>query len=396
MPDLEEIWVGEWTSEYKVDTVSKLFDIIKILTDLGGDKQPFLFRGIRDPRYKLIPNLLRDDFITKEKITTNAEVCIYETKKLIQFFHQCDQRGLKVPDIDTFRRLSTCTTFSLDDILSASDKNLYYWLPDAVLDIAALAQHYGLPTRMLDWTRDFFTAVWFALRGLEEKDVPKVIWAINAKWLQDFKRWQRAECYEMGIGAYDTPEITGVSIADSEKSSDGGVIGNPIVKAGLVSGLIPKDLFLEVYDDSLPLIFYVPPYHDNPNLCAQNGVLSLWQWNLLSQSYTNEMARKDLVEAKSLQSFNDGINAARDQFMFRPIDKSPLETLLSAYLDEHKDEVEKFGKERYPRQGRVLYRIELSPAILQELRSILEFLGYNKSTLFPGYQEAAETVSFWD
>ncbi|HYI94200.1 MAG TPA: FRG domain-containing protein [Bryobacteraceae bacterium] len=47
----------------------------------------------------------------------------------------------------------------------------------------ALLQHYGAPTRLLDWSESAYVGLYFAV----EKEVPEdgcAVWAINRKWLQ--------------------------------------------------------------------------------------------------------------------------------------------------------------------------------------------------------------------
>ena len=50
------------------------------------------------------------------------------------------------------------------------------------LEIISLMQHYGAPTRALDWTYSFFVAVYFAVNRHSDKD-DGVVWCLDKKWL---------------------------------------------------------------------------------------------------------------------------------------------------------------------------------------------------------------------
>jgi hypothetical protein len=50
----------------------------------------------------------------------------------------------------------------------------------------ALMQHYGAPTRLLDWTYSFWVAVLFAIQDLEiEKKSSCAVWALDIDWWRD-------------------------------------------------------------------------------------------------------------------------------------------------------------------------------------------------------------------
>lgn len=167
----------------------------------------FVFRGHTDSEYNLHPNILRKKnnqdlikiaklYITKGKSSellksigvTNLQFhhSSIELTILRKFYKISNENGLYVPNSEMMSaRMETGKYIPIGVLLKSCGHST--WLNRDSIEIAALAQHYGLPTRLIDWSYNQYIASFFASNLPSKVDNQKdiALWMLNYKELTD-------------------------------------------------------------------------------------------------------------------------------------------------------------------------------------------------------------------
>lgn len=221
---MDKILLKNYNAEEFIQAISYRGELYSLLDGR------YVFRGHSSEKWNLIPTALRENAFDRvyydgeHRITRKTSLdapdweCLQIDREigiLRNFYEKCDKYGLAIPEIPRLRK-------DIFNALALKLTNQYEdWVSEDFYELAALAQHYGLPTRLLDWSYSVLVALYFAVSGIR-------------------------------------------TIQDSELTS------------GIVIWALDTRLTDPVYHKGSPLKIIRPKYDGNPNLCAQKGLFTFW------------------------------------------------------------------------------------------------------------------------
>jgi len=251
--------MGEPLTEHTLGTISEYNDLVfstfeQWKAETGNKSTPQLwFRG-QDRDDPLLPKVLR-----QVKDPNTGKECNYNEYYIHQAF-------------------------------SASYRN---YTPERFLDRSSeyysFMQHYGIPTRLLDWTENAALAVYFAVNGgTYDENVQRVIWVMNPGAINSLTKAR--------MGSY-APLLSTTPFVQARMKMPGSIRDGELLKGFTDKELLPIGLSTESV--KFPVAFW-PTSSGNIRIVAQKGCFTIHGTDPrpIETFFDNSEIRRYLVKVK--------------------------------------------------------------------------------------------------
>lgn len=150
------------SSNWKETILTTEEKVLEVLADLQG--KHWLSRGQSDCDYSLVPSIDRDHFGLPANGKDGLSIDRHKLNSLSRF----EKISLERQSIDLFKSNARC-------FAGPAEQNALF---DDVVALMVI-RHYGVPTRLLDWSKSSYVAAYFAVSCNDKKN--GVIWSFDQR-----------------------------------------------------------------------------------------------------------------------------------------------------------------------------------------------------------------------